>query len=417
MADDDAAGFIDSTSLYQVVISLSYDSPCNAAVSGWSPWDTHVPMLVTALLLSTSHMRCIVPPKEVMYPTETFGCLVGQLDDAGLVERPAGSKEQVANVAKVTSRWADRNVQKIRSVLSETLQDTAKYDRWIRGNVSLVWAEHARRLNGLYEDTPQAISLLARVTGHSKADLNSALTMSRNESLLLKYRDIARSGGLPAIDEFMVLRDAYTSSVIMRGRYYDDLIIGVGGGQLNQHPIRHPSLLRPSSPTVLGFSDPRSTTLAALILNSCYSERKHVDRIRYWVQAIKNAKEHHVADEMPSGIPDNYGSNDWKHLAMLLRHADIRLHSEWKESLVDYSAAFSGALAPGIPSAILLTGVVPQLVAVLIQALGATAAVRLFRDQRVGRRTLDRISLTESRLRDLSSFPPGRISSSVTPPS
>jgi hypothetical protein len=418
-------GFIDTTSLYQIVIALHNRSEVD--LTGWSAWDLEVPIHATALLVSSETFHVSPVPGSSAQASGPLGQIVDCLDGMGAT--------LPAPVTSVHKRLAldsayeshKRNIAEVSAVLRESFEGSADFRSWIRGHVAYAWVEHNLRIgSGLYEDSEPVLGLIARVTDMPKRDLLKCLAESRSEEVLKNYAKDAREGALPEDDRFLVLSRAYAASVIMRGRYYDDLARFAmtspeSRHHITLHPVRQTNLLgQPSEEPPQVFDAVAARTLAAIILNGAFSERGIDKRIKQWARNVQNARHAGVAKRMPRYVdysdpdrpisrslpPQRYGREDWATVRKLLREARIRLHPDWAEHLLESGVAYGGGLL--VEVACTLHGFSPAIPSVVGTA-ASEAARRGLRKLNLGDDILGKLERRTAHLEEVSTFPPGRV--------
>jgi hypothetical protein len=269
------------------------------------------------------------------------------------------------------------------------------------------------------------LSIIAQVTEIPKRDLLKCLAESRSEKVLEKYEKDAREGILPEDDRFLVLSHSYAASVIMRGRYYDELArFAVASPesrhQITLHPVRQADLLpQLSEESPQEFDAVAARTLAAIILNGAFSERNIDKRIKLWAHNVENARRTGIARRMPGNVdysdpdrpiyrslpPQSYGREDWATVRKLLREADIRLHPNWTDHLLESSVAYGGGLL--IEVACALHGY--SLTMGPIVTAASEGVRRSLRKLDLGDSTLGKMERRTAHLEEVSTFPPGRI--------
>jgi hypothetical protein len=258
-----------------------------------------------------------------------------------------------------------------------------------------------------------------------KRDLLKCLAESKSGTVLEGYAEDAKEGVLPEDDRFLVLSRAYAASVIMRGRYYDDLARFAmtspdSRHHITLHPVRQANLLaQPSEELPREFDAVAARTLAAIILNGAFSERNTDKRIGLWARNVQNARQARVARRMPRYVdysdpdrpisrslpPQRYGREDWATVRKLLREAGIRLHPDWAEHLLEGGVAYGGGLL--VEVAVALHGLSPAMPPI---GVAANEAVRRgLRKLDLGGSILGKIERRTARLEDVSTFPPGRV--------
>ncbi|MHA3019624.1 hypothetical protein ACXPWS_05060 [Mycobacterium sp. BMJ-28] len=159
------------------------------------------------------------------------------------------------------------------------MADTANFIPWLEWSTERVWLEHSNRLNGLFD--PGYVKQLSSVLDVSVEELHRVWKLSCDPAELIRRRKIGDSD-----PEFLLMRRAYITSALIRGRFHDD-VARRSGWQIMHHPFRE-SVLSGATSMVKAEEIEVSNTekyIANILLASAYKQRSKF-RVSAWVENV-----------------------------------------------------------------------------------------------------------------------------------
>lgn len=322
-------GYIDSSSAYEVVSVLSGKRPNES--HGWA-WRSA--LSVSSALINCRYLKLAPAPGLAKAASGPYGRLMISLSDLIVGAKPDQQVEKSA--LHKTKRWANDNVAKVRDIHREMEADETNFSKWLDWVTAHAWMEHSTRLDGLFD--LEFIPEISRVLNVPINYLKDVHQLSRDLNVLnyyTKHRPIDK-------DDFRVMSDAYTISVLLRGRYHD-YVAQESSRQIMHHPIRKPMLPRLIGKPRTEFTVSNTEQyLSTIILSSAFAERGTENRITSWAENIRKARSATLAGAI------DLRSKDYDEVALDLavraaKRLDIRTHSKLTESVLD--AAVTLALA------------------------------------------------------------------------
>jgi hypothetical protein len=240
-----------------------------------------------------------------------------------------------------TQRWGRENPDKLRASLDGYRED-ASYQHWIDWLARNQWPDHARRHGGLFEQA--FVTPISRVLAISNAHLEEIRESS------VSTAQLARLVSRPDEEKSRIVRDAFTISTLLRGRYYEYLSRKSDRHVLH-HVIRTPIL--DSLPASRRVSAPITNTawfLSVILVASAFSSQTRA-RHHAWSSAVRLARE-----GINAGLIDaTEKTSDEVAITVAARAAsqlDIRFHPRWVDSVLNaaLSAGVGGLASIGITS-------------------------------------------------------------------
>lgn len=369
-------GYIDSASFHGVILALRDGKP-----ESWQPWVWDTVHSVTCALWSQPSFSISPDPSPHHGARGEYDHLLTEFSVLF-----SGIAHQDSRALQRTRQWARRNTQKVR-LLHQQLGSNPSFAQWLDWYIDYFWPNHCQMHDGLF--TPEFIPVLSRIMDCDEQDLAKVHGHSRN---LPQVESWAQHR--PNTEDFALVLQAFVLSTLLRGRYHD-YAAEHAGVQIYHHPMRQ-SILTPKSPTAL-FTVPNSAWyLTNIILRGALVEKRVPNRVALWAGNILKVRR-----------AEKVGLIDLRHkdsdaaarqaAFQAARRAGIRLHRRAFESFLEIlgcggvAALSAYALSPWIS--------VPL-------AIGAHVVSRKLR---VAERVARSIHLTEGRLQDLGTAPPGRV--------
>jgi hypothetical protein len=323
-------GHIDSATVYEVLHYLQSSPPP-------TEWTIKGAFTATSLLLDAEHLSISAAPSADGDLTGPYGLLLTAIPE--LLSRETPTREHRVIAASRARGWARRSTARLRS-WREGLWEDPNYQRW-RHSPEWVWQDHARRLNGMFDQT--FIPVLAEVLDVAPGDLAAILAASRQPPVLSQMRaEIDRT------DRGMLLADAYTISTLIRGRYHDSLA-RLADDQIVHHELR--SRVFPINAGKGGY-EPSNVErhLAWIVLNVPLGEREYPARIARWADALTKVRRKLIADPK-LGLPRAMDEKAIDDAVAIALDANIEVSARVLREAVDLGiavAASVGVLALGL---------------------------------------------------------------------
>jgi hypothetical protein len=348
-----------------------------------STWALRSSLETTALLLTVPHV-CLSPIPELhAAPSGPYGKTLSLL--AEFVDQQRAPLPIQKRALRTTQRWALRNSPRLAAVLGE-LRGDESHRAWLAWLERNQWHDHVHRHGGLFEEAflrPISTVLDVRV---------DELRAIRSDHAV----DLARVETRPPLSERdEIVRQAFTLSTLLRGRYYESLSRVLENHVLH-HPLRYPVLTRipPQRNTELRLSN-TAWFLSTIVVSSAFHSRRRA-RPAEWVSGIRSAR-----TQIAQGLVDiREKDSDEMALTLAARSAarlGLQTHPAWVDHVLN--AAASTGLG-GISSL-----VVSGLDAV---AIGFGTSLVLESTSAIGRVTR-RVSSRERRLEEIARLGAGRI--------
>lgn len=330
---------------------------CRSAEAA-SVWAYRSLVEVTSVLTLVPGVTLSPIPELHAAASGPYGRILADL--ASLVDqRPAPERDRQISL-KSTQRWARDRPDRLKLCLAAVKSDES-YDRWIDWISRNQWPDHVQRHGGLFEKAfaPQ----IAEVLDISKGDLQ------RVRSSSLTAAELARLVAKANEEKSQLVRDAFTVSTLLRGRYYDQL------SRRTQRHVLHHSLRTPvlkSLPSSRMRSAAVTNTawfLSIILVAAAFSERGK-NRPHAWAAGIQVARK-----GVASGVIDVAEKpTDEVAMRVAARTAsllNVRFHPQWLDNLLNaaVSTGIGGlasigvtgfeAVAIGFASELLLEGASP----------------------------------------------------------
>lgn len=381
-------GYIDSATLFEVVAHARRSEFRH----DWAARGAHA---ATVALLYTEHLHVPKSPIRSGDSEGPYRLLMEGVQTFGTSLTGTGGEASVLATSR-TKEWAISNVTAIKGAL-QGLAGDKNFQAWLESEITWVWSEYARRMNGLFTlDFAKQLAPSLELT-----ELDLVRLHERTIDPKYVYDLSRRREGM----DFSLLSHAYVGATLIRGRYYAELA-RLAKQQVLQHPIRtskQTSSLTEDlkKPTIYRFSCSLTETIfGAILVNSMFVETKVEERLALWlanVGEVRNALRDSNSDarrrlrSYESRLPVA------RDIALsVAKNLNIRTHSKSFEAAIDLT----------------LTGGVLAATSFYLQpwlgvAAGLTAHLASRRD--AAQSLANRIANRRSRLLRLASCPGGSI--------
>jgi hypothetical protein len=348
------------------------------------PWALRCAVEVTVLLVVAPHVSLSPIPEIQNAAIGPYGHALGLL--AELLDQGRRDPASASGALRTTQQWAARNPSRLSAVLREVTSDSS-YESWLDWLARHQWEDHARRHGGLFEEAfirPISRALSAPVDEliAIRCDAARDIKRARASSTLRDERD-------------ELVRNAFTLSTLLRGRYYETLAPRMGTHVMH-HPIRYPLLSRipPSRRTELELSN-TAWFLAVMIVAAAFNVRRRT-RADEWVSGIRSTR-----TQLAQGLLDvRQKESDEVALRVAARCASrvgLTTHPAWVDRVL--SASISAGLG-GITSVTLSS----------FEAIGVGVATNaVLESSRAVQRLTARMSSREARLEEIGRIAAGRV--------
>jgi len=349
-----------------------------------SAWALRSATEVTAALLVVPSVTLSPIPESYNRPVGPYGAALSEL--SGLVAQRAPDAGIARTALRGARRWATGHPDVLRRDLM-ALHCDASYQRWLDWLIRNQWRDHIGRHGGLFEQV--FVEPIARVLDVPSGELHAARRSTASEAAV--RRMVAR----PDEELSELVKDAFTLSTLLRGRYYDNLSRKVGQSILH-HPVRYRALPRLPASRTVDLTLPNTAWFMATIVIGCAFNARDSRRGAEWVRAVRRARDGVGSGELDVAPKDT----DEVALRVAARNASrlgLRTHHSW----VDQVASATVAVGLGVFASFYLTG--SEAVAV-----GAAAQVAM-EGTRVTARAAARVSGGERHLQRIGMMQAGRI--------
>lgn len=388
-----ANGYIDSASIYEVLLALERSDPTESYPLGWN-----TALNVTSAVMSAKKLRVAPAPASEGGAGGSYSQIMkGLASIASVAKEPNDPIQAIA--LRRTMGWASQlpTQDLLRSQLTlykkpeaEGKLECSDFPRWLEDHIVWEWREHAARLNGLFDE--HFIGILCKVLERPKEYMQHLLALTRNASILNGY--VKKQ---PDDSEFRTMVDAFIISTLLRGRYHD-CAADETGSQIMHHPIRRP-VLRPlpkSTETVIQISNTEQY-FSNILLAGAFAYRKPKDRIECWLESVKIARAG-VAAQTIALDPVDYDDTALNNAIRFSKQLHIRTNTRVLEKVLDVFLPVGGTMA--------VTLLFHNWAITPLAALAAGyGRMKCKPGLRISRAVFER----ENRLRTLAALGPGRI--------
>lgn len=376
-------GFIDSASAYEIVLVLARRSPRQSFKMEWDR-----ALEVTATLINTDRIKLAPSPRREGAASGPYGVLLEGLESA--VSRIVLPEEVTAAAIRKTKKWAGENVNKLRLVLSSfTDAPPASHSQaamWLDSHIHSEWHEHVLRRGSLF-DRDFALQI-AKVLDLPESDVLKLWSLTTDASFVAEL-----AARMPDTDVFHLIRDAFTISALLRGRYHD-YAAESSHIQILSHPVREPILRKTSAGRVSIEVSNTERYLANIAVAASFAERSHEARVALWVDNVLKLRR--GRDQINLGQKDR--DETARDTALdAARKFDIRIHSKLLETFIDAGLALGST---ALTSFVLLRWE---------SMLAGSGIYALSRKKNLGGRVAAGITSATGKLDRLSRLAPGRI--------
>jgi hypothetical protein len=269
---------LDSATLYGVMHATTYRKP-----SDWPDWTLRCALSATSLFLKRQKILIPPAPKKPQYSglsTTLFGELNGSIADP---QAPIEVKKEVIDytnslVLNSKQEWKDR---------FEDLKNEESCEPWLDRAITHFWEELTVLQDGIYDrDFIHAISILTNI---DEKELISLHNQTRDKKKVHEWSRNQRG------DDFEIIKNAYMATNLLRGTYYNHLLVDVNlssGNQLHSlfHPLRIHSLPEKSFDDYEIQNTNTEVGLVSLISSSLLIGRSSEDRIKRWTANLRRAR-------------------------------------------------------------------------------------------------------------------------------
>lgn len=121
-----AQGYIDSTSIYEVVAALTLPQ------DELYPWAWSITLIVTMALIRANHLTLAPAPSNVGAASGVYGTLTAGLSTSRIMTYREPAPVQVSDRAlRKVKTWARNNPAKLRHTLEHLLSDEDNFQPWL----------------------------------------------------------------------------------------------------------------------------------------------------------------------------------------------------------------------------------------------------------------------------------------------
>ena len=264
--------FIDGAAILGTTEALSAKRPDHASI-----WAFHSAVEVTAMLIVAPRVRLSPIPELHSAAIGPYGAVLSELGD--LVAHVPADDSIRQSALTATKQWARTNTATLSAVLKGLKQDD-NYTTWIEWLAENQWSDHARRHGGLFEKS--FVPLLSRVLDVEPDELVSlrAAVGERELHNLIVGTDDRRS---------QLVRDAFTVSTLLRGRYYESVTKKLDSNILH-HPIRYRILPTLPSAQRTRFQLPNTAWFLSILLISAAFNARRSQRAAEWAKMARETR-------------------------------------------------------------------------------------------------------------------------------
>jgi hypothetical protein len=273
--------FIDSASIYEVLLALSRTKPEQSYKLEWDR-----ALEVTAAFISTDQLRLPPSPESERSASGPYGILLSGLQD--VVEPITLPNEVVSASIRKTKIWGDINSSLIRNSLGRfTGQNTDNIDihseRWLNSHIEHVWIEQTTRRGCLFDNAFE--TQIASILNVNRRDVAKIHSMCCDQlfvaSLVKKQNDS---------DKFRLARDSFLISTLLRGTYYT-YIAELTQRQIMSHPARQVrTTTQNASEKIRIVVSNYEKYIANIIVAGSLSETSHSRRVSLWVDNVSKIR-------------------------------------------------------------------------------------------------------------------------------
>jgi hypothetical protein len=345
---------------------------------------------VTATLISADHIKLAPSPRPEGPASGPYGIFLAALDQA--VTRIVLPESSTTLALRKTKRWANENVEKVRSVLGsftgvKGAAVNSQAAKWLDAHINSEWTEHVIRHRALFDR--DFIPQLGKVLGIAPEELVKIWELSGDRRFISELINRRRES-----DKFRAIRDAYVASSLLRGRYHE-YAAEESSAQILSHPIRQPvlrDLRRGDSIPILISNTERY--LASIALAGAFAERKHEARVSSWAENIVTLRH---AREQINLDPKDRDETARDTAIDAAKKFGVRVHSRRLETFLDVGV--------GLGSSALTSFVLSPWESMAVgSAMSALSA-----KQKIGQKIARTLTTMRGRLIRLSRMVPGRV--------
>jgi len=371
--------FVDGAAILGAIEALSAGKPQRA-----TNWAVRSAVEVTTSLLLVPSVTLSPIPESHNSPVGPYGAVLGEL--AGLVVQRAPDVEVSRATLRTTRRWAMSHPADLNSYLDDLRADES-YHRWLEWLMHNQWLDHIGRHGALFEEA--FLIPISRALEIPSENLRAIRIDTATESA------VRRIGARPDEELSRIVREAFTLSTLLRGRYYDRLSKAADQHVLH-HPIRYRALPRLPAGRTVDLSLSNTAWFMSAILIACAFNERGSGRGAAWARSIKRAR-----DGIASGELDvAHKETDEVAIRVAARNVarlGLRTHQPW----IDQVTSAAVAVGLGVLTSFFLTG---------WEAVGVGATAQLAMEStRLTTRAAARVSGDEHRLQRLGRMQAGRI--------
>lgn len=372
---------VDSSTLFETLKLLRYPTPQEAY-----PWAWRGAIEATTLLLHTDHFAISPGPSGDQASLGLHAKILEGLRPQVRFSTPTRELQRAAT--QITSRWASRNIGRIRSIYEALLVDEENFSRWLESSKQYDWPEHASRLSGMFD--VGLIPQIGRVLGVSDKDLRAVHELSCDTAKVGRYAKASTS------EAAQIMTSAFIVSGLIRGRYHDN-IARAANAQIMHHPMRS-GILQPL-PRVghrsFGLTN-SERFLSTILITGAFAESSPQERISLWLENVSKVKAAANAEKLDLREASNADRALDRAMRAVL-DSDIRLHPRANEVWLDIAL---GAGVGALTSFVLQSW--PAFLVSVAAALGTSRA-------ELGERVAGMWSRRKKRLHELATYSPGRV--------
>jgi hypothetical protein len=377
-------GYVDSSSVHVLMGALKRPDP-----HSWELWTWETVQGVTSALWRHPNLSVAPDPGHHAGARGPFDRLLRDLSTAFSGFGPSDSAALTR-----TKQWASKNARAI-AALHQQLHHDPSYVQMVDWWVSDWWVSHCHMHGALF--TESLIPQLARILSCSEADLRRIHTLTADPA---RVRDW--SANRPDNEEFNLAREAYVSSIIVRGHFHD--VAARRADRVVMHvPLRVPFLPRVAHTVEHPVSNTELNLINIVVCGSL-AETNLERRIDLWASNVLKVRD--LAHRRGIRFDNQASHQESLILAQnAAREADVRVHPRLLEAVVD--AAATAATAVTLTSLQLSPWMA-----------GAAAILELAasRGLRFGERVMAIASLSDRHLATLADAGPGRLRARLGPP-
>lgn len=264
-------GYVDSATVTGAIIALD-----SAEAGSWTEWEQESALAATYLLLDEKIRITPGPGRFIPYGLlERFYAAVGDL-------RTTVDPQKRARANALTQDWLKRNPKRLAEELAKLERNKAdSFDPWLRGELRLFWADHARMHDGLFDR--DFIPHLAAATGSAASSLKKIWQRSRDRNIVASW---LRGANLPT--EAKEAQRAFLFSAIARGKYHQH--VGEATAcHFASHPLRA-GVIRTQQTRQREDISTATEIFVKILIGSARGERKIERRVDVWGDNIKQAR-------------------------------------------------------------------------------------------------------------------------------